>query len=725
MKKNIWLLLLLLLSSACVGFAQQHLAPNVRHYLHNELGRATRSVGKTTLLRAYLYVEDTFSVDKLRELGVSVNLSLKNLYTVTFRADQLQQLVALQGIKYIQLAESVHPQLDKARAATGVDRVHGDLLGERGYTGKGVVIGVIDAGFDYTHPSFLAADGKTLRIQRVWEQDYKEGTPPEGFSYGAEFATSEAILAAAGDVSTNSHGTHVAGIAAGGYRGNDWCGVAPDADIVLVSMSNDSVHSAENVNVSDAIAYIFSYADQVGKPCVINMSLGTQIGPHDGSSLFDAMANQLQGKGRVLVGSVGNFGNAKIHVGRSFTAGEEAPLQTFIDFNEKPDAKSPQAKVDVWGSVGMSFDVQLVVYNYKSGTTVQSSEVVSANQLDGNDYTMELTKSAKGSVSISTEVNPLNNKPHAAITLSVTSLRSGYALGLQLIPHSEGSIHAWADNTHVKFTNNERDDWQDGDTKYTLAEIGGTAEGILSVGAYTTRDVYTETGSTEQKSTGETLGQTATFSSRGPAIDGRMKPDVSAPGTYIISSMSSHYAALSSHPLAGMLTWDGVDYPYGYMQGTSMAAPFMTGVVATWLQAAPELDVVTLREVLKQTAMHDEFTEVSGNATNLWGYGKIDAAAGLQYIQSVVDIASVANAAQPMVAIKDNVLCLKWAETVSASAQVNVFSLNGTLIEHHVLPPYTIGSVQNISLNHLTSGVYLIKVVTPNGNYTYRVVVVH
>lgn len=720
MKKFLSIVALFIIASSSL-YSQNVLAPNVRHYLNSLKHRTTRHSTADATLRAYLLVDSAFQRSALAELGIHVNVDLVDMLTTDVPLHSIEQLSILPGVKYVQLAEPVKPQMDKVRLATGAESLHQGEGLSGSFTGKGVVIGVIDAGFDYTHPNFYTSDGKALRIQRVWEQDYAKGTPPDGFRYGAEFSTSEAILKASGDMPTNSHGTHVTGIAAGAYSGNDWYGVAPDAELVLVSMSSDSAYTADNVNVSDAIAYIFNYADSVNKPCVINMSLGSQIGPHDGTSFFDQMANRLQGKGRLLVGSVGNFGKEKIHVSRTFASAQDEPLKTFVDFTEKPDAKSADAKIDIWGEVGMDYDVQLVVYNYKNGQIAQTSEKISA--VNSNSYVFELTSNSKGSIAVTTELNPLNNKPHALLNLSVKSLRNGYAVGLIISPRSSGTVHAWADNTHVKFTHHQVDGWNDGDTQHTLGEIGGTAEGILSVGAYTTRNTYTELNSATEKTTGEILEQISSFSATGPTVDGRMKPDIAAPGSFIISSMSSHYAALSSHPLTGYVSWNESSYPYGYMQGTSMAAPVVTGIMATWLQACPDLSISDVRDVLKNTARTDEYVIQTSNVADVWGYGKVDALKGIQHILSSTGIEKVNSADAYKIEFSGNNLKLKVCEPSVSSMFVNIYTMNGVLAHSKALHSLQQGEECFISLAHLPKGVYAAQIVCGKVHSVYKLII--
>jgi hypothetical protein len=185
--------------------------------------------------------------------------------------------------------------LNLARQEAGTDQIHKGTSLPQAYTGEGVVVGVVDAGFDYMHAAFRRPDDGQLRIKRVWEQGTQTldgATAPTKYGYGIELNTPELIEKAQGDSDTNSHGTHVAAIAAGSdaYKEGTYVGNAPDADIVLVALD---LNESTNADISNAVQYIFDYADEVGKPCVVNLSLGNQDGPHDGTSTFDTMTEML------------------------------------------------------------------------------------------------------------------------------------------------------------------------------------------------------------------------------------------------------------------------------------------------------------------------------------------------------------------------------------------------------------------------------------------------
>lgn len=575
-------------------------------------------------ISAYLVLKGEPDTAMLSRAGVTLQTRVEDWLTVRMPVASLQAVGHMPFVKYLQPSRTVIPQLDEARAAAGVDAVFSGWDLPQSYTGKGVVIGIVDAGFDYNHINFLTSDHTGCRISRVWEQSTTTGIPPVGYTYGTEFTLPEAIAAAGGDVADNSHGTHVAGIAAGSCTELPWRGVAPEAEIVLVSKG---AVTPDNVNLSDAIAYIFHYADSVGKPCVVNLSLGTLMGPHDGTSPFDQLADRLQGPGRLLVGASGNFGHDKVHVGNTFSGDSLPSLRTMVDFLVKPDAGHTGGEVDIWGTPGTPFAVQLQVVNTATGQVAQESEVIEVGQGDGDAVTFQLDTNAKGSIGIVTEINPLNGKPHAQLTFAVSNLRTKYAVALVIQPRGEGRIDAWADDVWLRFTDNGCEDWADGNSVCALGEIGGTGQRILSVGAWTTRSEYVPFGATASETTGEVKDELATFSAYGPTVDGRMKPEVAAPGTYIVSSLSAHDGGLSDMPLAGHVEWNGNSHAFGYMQGTSMAAPFMTGVAALWLQACPELTPEHLKEILSSTAQVDETVETS--LTTGWGYGKLDAHAGI------------------------------------------------------------------------------------------------
>lgn len=695
--KRLYLPLLLALTAPSLS-AQSRLSPSLRQQLQHT--RRAKGPGADTLLPAFVHADGAQAKEALQKMGIKTGAGGDTLFTARIPGSLLKAAAGAEGVRYIEGASRVRPTLDKARPASGVDKV---LAGEslpQAYTGQGVVVGVVDAGFDYRQPSFRSpADDNTLRIRRVWEQTYEQGTPPEGYDYGGELTTKEEIIGAEGDLSTNSHGTHVAAIAAGRDCGNGYGGAAPDADLVLVSLDGTT---ADNVAISDAVAYIYAYAKEQGKPCVVNLSLGTQHGPHDGTSSFDRLCDAMQGEGRLLVGSAGNDGAAPIHA--AATGGKE--LRTFIDFLSQPSDTNTGGEVDIWGSAGGAYTVQVALVKLTTGETVFASPEVDASAAAGNSVELELTKNSKGYVDITTEVNPVNNKPHALVTVNATSLRYNYALALIVKPADEAThVDIWADNQLVQLASNGLEGYTAGDTSRTVGELGGTGKRIISVGAYTTRATYTPQGGTET-TLDETAGNISSFSAQGPTADGRTKPDITAPGCYIVSALSSNDSYLSSYPIADAQTWENHTCVWGYMQGTSMSAPLVTGTLAAWLQADPTLTPETVRATLAATASE---TETAAADPMHWGSGKLDAWAGIKHVVETAGITAPAATSATAASVRrlpggDTEI---WLPAGTAGTRVSLHTADGRTLDVRRAAQ---GGTLTLRTSALPAGTYILRV---------------
>ena len=665
---------------------------------------------------AYITIND--NITSWQELGLMPIAEDGNTATVRLSLNELKALAGKEGVEYIQLSSGVQQMLDVARKEAGTDDIHKGTSLPQPYTGKGVVVGIVDAGFDYLHAAFRNPENGTFRIKKIWEQGTTklEGAKaPEKYGYGIELNTPELIMESQGDSKENSHGTHVAGIAAGSdsFQDGAYVGNAPDADIVLVALD---LNTCTNADICNGVKYIFDYADEVGKPCVVNLSLGNHEGPHDGTTTFDTMTDKMQGPGRLIVGAAGNHRTDKFHIDHSFTSADDAPLKTFVDYKLGPSLTSCGGNIEIWGEVGSEFTVDLAAYS-----TFNKKDMVSTTVYPAEGVTeASFGRYATGTWKVASEISPLNGKPHVVLTSALTNMRNNYNIAITITPKNSGRVNIWADDTYVGLSSKDTEGYSGPDEKSsTLAEIGGTGKRILTVGAYTTRNTYktnTASGTLE-----ETIGAISSFSSYGPTADGRMKPEITAPGCFIISAVSTNdESGNAMYVDNGWYDKYGHTNIYGYMQGTSMASPFVAGIVATWLQAYPELTPEQLHEIVASTARKDSFT--STEADNNWGYGKINAMEGLKKCIEM-QTAGCENIEYPFdgsIKVANNNIAINFPRDTRAA--VSVANMAGHLIIYKDFGSRNAGETVNIPMSSLQKGVYLLSVKTGAGTKSYKFV---
>lgn len=591
---------------------------------------------------AFIILRSADDLAILSSYHARINTCVGKYITAQLPVEEIKHLALCEQVEYIEIGEPVKPLLDSARYKTNADLVLSSYTIPQAYNGKDVIVGIIDIGFDYTHPQFLDPTGSYLRIKRVWNQDDNHGTHPAGFYYGGELTDSLAMYRELYSHNDQSHGSHVAGIAAGGgYRDSTpYKGMAPMSDIVMVATD------LTTTGIYDGICYISRYAQSVGKPCVINMSLGTQVGPHDGCSTFDTYCSALLHdsipQGLILVGSAGNDGSDSLHL----KVNTASTIRTFLDFGYAGSKGS--GSIDIWGDTNAQYSVVLGIYNTLTNTIIDST--IAINPRIETEYNLALADndaSAPDSlkVSIYTEIFPLNNKPRMYLYINNSRQDDTVNLAyLQITTYNNATVHAWSNDG--TFTHHYKSGFVCGNTDYTCGECGGSGKSMISVGAYTSRRSWTSLGKSGYYYPSATHNDIAPFSSHGPTADERHKPDVAAPGQTLASSVNSYhssYDATSPYTIASVIR-NNRTYYYAVMQGTSMAAPSMTGIMALWLQAYPQLSVTQAKAVIQATSIKDAFY----THADIWGAGKVDALAGIQYILSHIP---------PKVQFRDTTIC--------------------------------------------------------------------
>jgi len=712
---------ILFLASAQAQVASGKLSPHTKTFLlkmnQKDISTTQRKAiltksavietGVQEYISAFIYLKENAGTESLEQQGVKINSHTGDIVTAMIPISSIENVAALPEVKYVQIGTPVNKKMDRARVTSGVDKVQaGASPLSAPFYGKGVVIGIIDTGFEYGHPNFYNKEHTEYRVKRVWEQNDTTGIAPAGFSYGTELSNQNEILAAKRDTTDNSHGTHVTGIAAGADHSNNnvYYGVAGEADIVLVS------YIGFDTDVIDGIKYIYDYATSVGKPCIINLSMGSHIGPHDGTSFFDKTTDQMQGKGRLIVGAAGNEGNKYAHISKIFNQ-TDTICKTFLSPNN--------IAADIWGEAGKDYKVQVCIYDTLNNIPIYSSLEYSASNNLYKDIKLARAAGATGHIYYSSGINPLNNKPNFNVSSEFSSIKANCCLGL-IIKSTEGTVHAWSDESY-HFTSNDKPEWTDGDNNVSIGEVGGTGKQIISVGAYVSKNMFTNLNN-ETYGISQLLNTLATFSSTGPTIDGRMKPDITAPGSVLASSLSSYDTKQDTYKVKET-TVDNKTYYYGIMGGTSMSTPYVTGVLATWLQANPNLTPNEIKSIFQKTAINDSYTgDILPNGNSTWGYGKIDAYNGLlEVIKQYTSIEDMPILPQSIFMYSGNNQQFNFLFTQEdTNVKINVYNVNGQQVLAKNFNEISCKQEETIDLNGLPKGLYIIKITGNKLNQVFK-----
>jgi subtilisin family serine protease len=575
-------------------------------FLQDEMGRAeverTRAAEKFGMQyfdlirhteaerRVSLLLQFDGDLSEALAIGFAPSTIAGDVAAGTIRVSALEQLEQLESVGFAEASRPMHSELDVSVPLIGVSVRHAATPPNRG---AGVIVGVIDTGIDFEHECFRDSAGGS-RILAIWDQN---ATPlatenhPNGFNFGVEYKKSDIDAAIAGmrtiqHRDSDGHGTHVAGIAAGnglvagnGQPASTFVGVAPDADIVVVAgRAGEAV--GDSTATLDAVSYLLRTAEDLGKPIVINISLGDNLGPHDGTSLLErAIDNYLGKPGRAVVKSAGNARAHDIHA-----AGRIASAGTTVDVAfEVPAIDSTPDILDIWYSGSDDFLVA-VIPPTGAGTALLSLGKHPMTQLpNGNAVKV-----------VSFGRDPFNGDRRITVTIAPGTqftLEPGiWTLRLQGVTVVDGSFHAWIqrdDRSMPKFVGPLVD------PRFTIT-IPGTASKVVTVGAFVCKAGGTGT-----------MSDLAPFSSIGPTRDHRQKPELTAPGE-VITSVRRGSA--------------GTPNRYRSDRGTSMAAPHVTGAMALLLEHNPTLTCTELEAAL--TCATDAFTGTP-QPTPEWGRGKL------------------------------------------------------------------------------------------------------
>lgn len=646
--KRMPLLFLMVLLFTCTGYAQTKLAPNLMQWMHqHELAQQNSQYAHTLrkgemapIVSLLIKVNKEVDETHMQALGAKVGTKAGQIWTIRIPANNLPQFTRLSGMEYMEIAQTVTRQIDSAKYFTHVDSVHQgiDLAGP--LSGKGVVVGLIDDGFDYTNPAFYDTSYNTYRVSRAWVQD-TTGTPPAGYTYGAEYKGEVAILQKQVDAFTRgSHGNTCADIAAGSGVGSTnpraGRGMAYESELVFVTTPYTYLdwRALNMASIIDGIQYIFNYAQSVGKPAVINISLGSILGARDGGSLFAQACDNLTGPGKIVVVGAMNTRTFKCHIAKNFPSADTS-VNTIIGIQAIQNGQK-RNYIDAWGDSAKTFCLRFGMY--RNGTVVNYSAKYCMDNSTKNFY-MVGSDLDTCYITLTTVQQDYNKKPHATIDIYTKSNDS-----LCISTYSDtGTVHMWQEYFDEswytywgEFIGNGT--WaQGGDVNYAIGEMACT-KSLIAVGAYVSR-VYWKNLNNQTyygQNNGNRQGMLTNFSSKGPSIDGRIKPEITAPGGMINGAVSSFDKdAMPGGGSAPFLVSkytspkNGRTYYHASGAGTSFAAPVVSGVVAMMLQVSPGLSPDRIKSIISRTATRDQFTTANPDSS-LWGAGKLNAYAAVK-----------------------------------------------------------------------------------------------
>lgn len=527
---------------------------------------------------------------------------------------------------------------DSMRVKARVNQVHAGLAPlPQAYDGQGVVVGFIDAGLDVNHPDFRNANG-TSRVAFYWDQNLTGSGTPVEFGYGREWSNAQINAGQIGSTDSGAHGTTVTGSATGnGLANGRHKGVAPAADIIVVKYSGQGDFRAK---VADAADYIYRRAAQLGKPAVVNASLGTYSGSHDGLDAAALSINTMldEQPGRAFVCAAGNAGQwGPMH--RRLEPANDTVFTWFLTNSYPPPANIfnfPNVFFEVWADISDFQNMQYAIgadrvspsYAFRGRTPyhtmaqnmggVISEQLVSTsgNVLANVQYSMQQRgQQVQLQVFMQQPDSASYNWRFMVTGAGRCEIWSTAAFGTANMASNEiapGSVPTAIDYPPMaKHRAPDRD-------KH-IVDSWACSGHTLTTANYLNQMEY-QPCSGPYQNFGVSPWLISGNSSAGPTRDDRWKPDIAAPGDI----------TMAAAPLPILADWATTNFDkldefcmHARNGGTSMASPVVAGVAALYLQKCPSANWQQVRNAIINTAWGDGITGALPN--KFFGYGRVHA----------------------------------------------------------------------------------------------------
>lgn len=592
---------------------------------------------------AVLILRENADVYKVLE-GYDAELlsEMEGVAVIACPISQIESIAEDSDVLQVGFGDKMNPTMDYARPTANVDEAQNGFTyndQKLSFDGTGVVVGMMDIGLQPNHVNFKNSDG-TSRIQRLWHMSSSNGT--------SRMYTAQTIGGFECDTRTESHGTHVAGIMGGSYKGTGRFMKLTSATSLVGGIQNSSIPfygvatgcdlalncgNLYSPNIVQAVTNVIEYAESEGKPSVVNLSLGSNIGPHDGTDYISAALARLGQRGIICI-SAGNEGDENISITKTLSStGAGRYLQTFLGSTEVQSAV-----VDLWTNGSEAIPVS---WGYYSTSTRKFTPMITVTEAGKTVYSSSSTVFSQyfyGSITMTSNVNTANNRFNVQTSLMNIRPKSGTQnvyLAFQAGGDDLSGTALYLFTKGTTFTNKPTSNGStvtgySAGTPANSINNDACGDNVISVGAFSQRNVVGLLNGSGGNGA-FTVGQIASFSSYGTSYQGRKLPMICGPGTFTVSSYNRYYVELLSNPNSQMTgsaaNGSATDY-WGQMSGTSMSCPFVTGTVALWLEANPNLTYDQIIDVMENSSEYNELQMKGGR----WGYGKIKAVEGLKYI---------------------------------------------------------------------------------------------